>query len=58
MSNSEIIHSAPASEIISALPTSQALEDDFEIPKDWKAPEWVSKDLCPLFADSLPDDFE
>ncbi|KAA6383953.1 MAG: putative tetratricopeptide repeat protein 4 [Streblomastix strix] len=58
MSNSEIIHSAPASEIISALPTSQALEDDFEIPKDWRAPEWVSKDLCPLFADSLPDDFE
>ena len=59
--DSETVTSAPANEIISTLPTAAAIDnddDEFVIPKGWKIPDTVSKDIHPLFADSVPANIE
>ncbi|KAK2964643.1 putative Tetratricopeptide repeat protein 4 like protein [Blattamonas nauphoetae] len=57
----DIVIPAPASDIFSVLPTTQALDDgddDWVIPPGWKPPADLPKDLPPIFADSIPNDFE
>ncbi|KAH7830415.1 putative tetratricopeptide repeat domain containing protein [Monocercomonoides exilis] len=56
----KVIKPAPANEILSTLPTSQALDndDDWNIPEGWTIPDTVEKDLCPLFADSVPENID
>jgi hypothetical protein len=41
--DNQIVVPAPASTIFSQLPTSQAIEEDYEIPPDWKVPKSVGK---------------